>query len=137
MDSFNHKEKNKRIVLAKQLAQKGFDLKKMAEYFGVSESTVKSYLDDKSGDENLQSAAIEVKEKENQKIIGSLNNFIKDTISTKDFFKDSNIVTGRIKCRKCNEFFSEENLIKLNKEVHICKNCFKMLNNEELMKFKI
>lgn len=135
MDHFQKKEKQKRILLTKQLLAKGFSIKKLSEYFGVGEGTVREYTRQIKELETPPESGIVLKQPETEKIddTNTLNRFTADTVSTKDYFKDARIQTARLRCPICQQFINPE-LTKTIKNKKICINCFKTLDAKALDK---
>ncbi|MBW3004134.1 HTH domain-containing protein [Candidatus Woesearchaeota archaeon] len=134
MDHFQKKEKQKRISLTKQLIDKGFSIKKLAEYFQVSEATVRDYIAQMKEIESQESGFV-IKHPETEKNLNTLQSFTEKTTTTKDFFKDSNIKTDRIRCPLCNLFVNPTNITSIHNK-QICKNCFKTLDAKKLDKLQ-
>ena len=130
MDHFQKKEKLKRINLTKQLLDKGFSIKKLAEYFGVGEGTVRDYVRQVKEIDKPESGFI-IKQPETEKTINTLQNFTEKTTTTSDFFKDENLRSDRVRCPLCNLLINPDNITIINNK-KICKNCFKTLDAKDL-----
>ncbi|MBW3015843.1 hypothetical protein KY330_05465 [Candidatus Woesearchaeota archaeon] len=135
MQSFHHKEKLKRISLTKQLLERGFTIKKLSEYFGVSEDTVKEYIREARDLSTDTNSSIILTQKQD-KTLNTLESFSNKSVSTKEFFNDSKIKTNRLKCALCNQFFHKDATIKWNNQITICKTCHATLDEDKLNKLQ-
>ncbi|MEA3430943.1 MAG: hypothetical protein U9R08_06750 [Nanoarchaeota archaeon] len=131
MDSFHHKEKLKRINLTKQLLDKGFSIRKLADYFGVGESTVREYIRQIKEFNTSAESNVVLKQPETEKFENTLSRFTEKSISTSDFFKDKTLKTDRVRCPLCNLLINPDNVTTINNK-KICKNCFKTLDAKTL-----
>ncbi len=127
--NFQAKDKIKRVKIAKELHSKGFSIKKLAEYFDVSEDTASEYLKyDIQGKEDKE---IIVK-KETPNI--TLSDFASNT-TTVDKVLPKNIPQGD-RCPLCNKYHKYELMIAWNDKIRICKKCYNSMDSEKMDKLE-
>ncbi len=115
--NFQHKDKIKRVKLAKELHKKGYSINQLAEYFEVNENTVNEYLKEEiSVDEDNN--IIEHKDKEKT----TLDQFTEKTTTLDKTLPKVEIQGNR--CIICKEYFKFEQMIKWQDEKRICKRCY-------------
>tara|TARA_Y100000031_G_C8107761_1_gene331885 strand:+ start:175 stop:561 length:387 start_codon:yes stop_codon:yes gene_type:complete len=123
--NFQHKDKLKRVKLAKELHSKGYSLKQLAEYFDISEETVDEYLKQEiSVDENNE--IIERKEKETL----TLDAFSDKTTTIDKALPEVEVQGNR--CINCKTYHKFEQMIKWKNDKNICKACFSTLDKSKI-----
>jgi len=122
---FQTGEKEKRIVLAKQLRDKGFTIRDISDYFSVQENTVKEYLE-MEHEVSSTSEIGDVKEKAK-----GLLQFTDKTVSTNDYFKQKPNQEG-FQCAICRKYRKYIAGMKWREEIYMCKDCFKSLTPEQI-----
>lgn len=131
MDHFQKKEKVKRITLTRELIDKGFSVKNIADYFDVGEDTVRDYIRQIKERSPESESGIIILHPKTERFENTLHSFCKKTVSASDYFKDENLRTDRVRCPICNLFVNPGNVTSINNK-KICKNCFETLDAKDL-----
>jgi len=125
--NFAQRDRMKRVKQAKDLFAKGFTVRRLSEYFDVSEDTVESYLKEEiQVDEN--NVVIVGKEKK----MTTLDAFSSKTTTVDNVLPDVEKTGARCKC--CNEYKKFQFLIDWNPTTKVCKDCYNSLDSEKMRK---
>lgn len=127
MGKFNKQEKIKRIISAKQLKEKGLTIKEISSYFGVSEDTVKEYLE--SDVRGLLSSGLAVISEEKKTV--SLDHYSKGFINNTDYFRLAKTKNSGFVCKICKKYCQNYELVKFRDDALICRECYHMLKPGE------